>query len=101
MCVSIILVACLTSLITSDIVDPSVDIYQETVAVVGHTYEEFLARKIVNVKRTRKNTVRFNDYLSLMKELEVNEDLFAGLVDHTVLSVMQKEMKEHKLGEIF
>ena len=99
MMVSIIIVACLTSIITSDIVDQTVDLHNKVVGVVALSWEEFLGRLLVNRHRSNNNTVRFLNYDDLIHGLTVNTSIDAALMDWKIASVMQDQLQSHDLGE--
>ena len=100
MMVSIMIVGCVTSIITSDLVNDPSDVHNETVAIVTGTWDEFLGRLIVNHRRSWKNTVRFDNYSHLIGALETNHSLYAGLVDYNIVAMMQKELLDHHLGNM-
>ena len=99
MMMSLIVVACMTSIITSDMVDSTVIINNQTTAVVAGTWDEFLGRLLVNHKRSSKNMAPFASYTELMDGLMHNDDIYAGLMDYNVAAMLQAEMRARDLGE--
>ena len=99
MMISIISVACLTSIITSDMVDTSVSLHNKQIAIVKDSWEEFLARLLVNRYRSSQNILKTSNYTELLDVIASNTTLDAALVDHNILSMMQDEMKKRDLGK--
>ena len=99
MLISIISVSVLTSIITSDMVDYRVALHNEQVVVVQDSWEDFLARLLVNRARTSQNILKVYSYTELFDALATNQSLEVGLVDHYILGTMQDEISSKALGE--
>ena len=95
---SIISVSCLTSIITSDMVDSSFPLHNQQVAVVKDSWEEFLARLLVNRHRSSTNIIKRDNYTELLNEIQRNTSLKAALIDHNILSMLQDDLAERELG---
>ena len=98
MLISIISVSVLTSIITSDMVDSTLDVYGKRVVVVKDSWEDFLARLLVNHKRSTKTMLIVDNYTELLDVLADNTTLDVGLVDNYILSPLQDAMTERDLG---
>jgi len=101
MIVSIISVSCLTSIITSDMVDSSFPLHNQQVAVVKDSWEEFLARLLVNRHRSSTNIIKRDNYTELLNEIQRNTSLKAALIDHNILSMLQDDLAERELAATF
>ena len=97
--VSLITVSCMTSIITSDMVDSHVSLANMTVGIKAGSWEELIGRMLINHYRTKKNTVRYNSYTELLDGIQNNEELFAGLIDYNVAATLQSAMRDRHLGK--
>ena len=98
---SLIMVACTTSIITSDIVDSHVNLANMTVGIKTESWEEMMGKMLVNHYRTSKNIVRFDSYTELLDGLQNNREIFAGLIDNNVAATMRSAMSDRGLGKNF
>ena len=98
MMISIISVSVLTSIITSDMVDSTINLYGKRVVAVKESWEDFLTRKLVNRERSRRNMLLVDNYTELLDVLADNTTLDVGLVDNYILSPLQDAMTERDLG---
>ena len=97
--VSLITVSCITSIITSDMVDSHVSLANRSVAIKEGSWEELIGRMLINHYRTKKNTIQFNSYIGLLDGLQTNHSIFAGLIDYNVAATLQTAMRERDLGK--
>ena len=79
-------------------VDTSLNLYNKQVVVVKDTWEEFLARLLVNRKRSASNILQVDTYKELLDTIATRKTLDAGLVDSFILSPLQEEMQSRNLG---
>ena len=99
MLVSLIVVACFTSVITTRMVEPAVNLLNKEIAVVKGTWDETIGRLLVNHYRSSNYTLTVDTYEELLDKVRDNTTLFAGFLDYNVAATMQKEMTEKHLGE--
>ena len=99
MLLSLVVVSCMTSIITSDIVDNSISVKDRTVGVVEDTWDEFLGRLLVNHKRSKRNVLPYTTYEDLFDAVRDDEELYAGLIDQNVASAMIDEIQSRDLGK--
>ena len=97
--VSLITVSCMTSIITSDMVDSHVQLANRSVGIKAGSWEELIGRMLINHYRTKKNTVRFSSYMDLLDGIQNNHSIFAGLIDYNVAATLQSAMKDRELGK--
>ena len=97
--VSLITVSCMTSIITSDLVDAHVKLANMTVGIKSGSWEELIGRMLINHYRTKKNTVRFNSYTELLDGIQTNKSIYAGLIDYNVAATLQTAMRDRELGK--
>ena len=96
--VSLITVSCMTSIITSDMVDSHVTLANKTVGIKAKSWEELIGRMLINHYRSNENTVRFWSYMDLLDGIKNNQSLFAGLIDYNVAATLQSAMRDRDLG---
>ena len=97
--VSLVTVSCMTSIITSDMVDSHVKLENKTVGFVRGSWEEMIGRMLINHQRSKKNTVQFSSYMELLDGIQKHPDIYGGLIDYSVAAVLQKAMRDRDLGE--
>ena len=97
--VSLVTVSCMTSIITSDMVDSNVKLENKTMAFVQGSWEELIGRMLINHLRSKKHTVQYSSYMELLDGLHTNTDIYGGLLDYSVAAVLQKAMRDRDLGE--
>ena len=98
MLISIISVSVLTSIITSDMVDSNVPLYKKQVVVMENSWEDFIARLLVNRVRKTDNILRVKSYIDLLDAVARNKTIDAGLVDNLILRTLQEETSSRNLG---
>ena len=99
MCISTLFMACMVSVMTSDMLAAEDDLSNQTVALVNKTWDQLLGRLLVNHYRSINNTLGFLTYLDMLEAVQKNEGLYAGLADYNVLAMMQSELKDRDLGK--
>ena len=97
MLTGLVLVSCMTSLITSDMMDNSVNIRNKKVGVVTDSWDEFVGRLLVNHERSAKQVVAYETYAALLEGVK-KDDLFAGVMDENVASAMTDQIQQNNLG---
>ena len=101
MMISLIIVSCITSLITSGMMDNSVNVRNQTLGVVHNTWDDFIGRLLVNRKRSRNSILNYTTYDALFDAVRNDKRVFAGLVDKNVASALIDEIDARDLGKDF
>ena len=99
MLIGLVIVSCLTSLITNDMMDNTVNIRNQRVGVVSSSWDDFVGRMLVNHERSSKWVEGYDSYEALLDAVKKDGTLFAGLMDENVASVMIDDIKERGLGK--